>query len=180
MGCIYKVENKINGNIYIGKTIQPFSKRKYQHLWDARNYHGNMIFHKAIRISQLVYFRKRDNDDKTESYKPLRPKSPNRQYWIPDGKTRTAHLLSTVSNRANKNWTEGGSKEGERTEIEIDQKTHLRKLWKETYENSAVFGQFPFCPFCLAELTLSCLFCFVFVFVAHFCWKKCFLNVLKS
>ena len=45
---IYKVENKINGKVYIGKTINNLSDRKYNHFSFSKrgsNYH----FHRAIR-----------------------------------------------------------------------------------------------------------------------------------
>lgn len=45
---IYKVENKINGKIYIGKTIYSLKTRKPCHLSYARN-GRNTYFHKALR-----------------------------------------------------------------------------------------------------------------------------------
>lgn len=45
-GVIYKVENKINGKIYIGQTIH-YKKRKLDHIGEARR-QSNSIFHKAI------------------------------------------------------------------------------------------------------------------------------------
>jgi len=44
---IYKVVNKVNGKIYIGKTTK-FKRRKQQHITDAFN-GCNYVFHKAIR-----------------------------------------------------------------------------------------------------------------------------------
>lgn len=45
---IYKVENKINGKIYIGKTIYSLKTRKPCHLSYARS-GKNTYFHKALR-----------------------------------------------------------------------------------------------------------------------------------
>lgn len=42
---IYKVTNKINGKIYIGKTYN-FEKRKREHLYDINN---NLPFHRALK-----------------------------------------------------------------------------------------------------------------------------------
>jgi group I intron endonuclease len=46
---IYKVENKINGKVYIGKTVLNIEKRKIKHLNDAKNRNTNMRFHIALR-----------------------------------------------------------------------------------------------------------------------------------
>jgi group I intron endonuclease len=45
---IYKVENLINGKVYIGKTIQSLKRRKTEHLSYSRREKGN-IFHRAIK-----------------------------------------------------------------------------------------------------------------------------------
>lgn len=45
---IYKAENKINGMVYIGKTIRTLKYRKYRHLSDSSS-NSNTYFHKAIR-----------------------------------------------------------------------------------------------------------------------------------
>lgn len=36
MGTIYKIENLVNGKVYVGQTIQDFNKRKYAHLYELR------------------------------------------------------------------------------------------------------------------------------------------------
>lgn len=36
MGCVYKVKNKQNGKVYIGKTIYSLSHRQSRHLSDAK------------------------------------------------------------------------------------------------------------------------------------------------
>lgn len=46
---IYKAENKINGNCYIGKTTRNIEIRIKRHLYDARTKSSNSIFHKALR-----------------------------------------------------------------------------------------------------------------------------------
>lgn len=48
-GIIYKVENIINGKVYIGKTTQLLCKRKCHHKDCARTNKYNSYFHKAIR-----------------------------------------------------------------------------------------------------------------------------------
>jgi len=45
---IYKIENLVNGKMYIGKTKRGFSKRFKEHKWDLRgNRHGNPHFQNA-------------------------------------------------------------------------------------------------------------------------------------
>lgn len=36
MGCVYKIENKITGKVYIGSTID-FYRRKHEHFWELMN-----------------------------------------------------------------------------------------------------------------------------------------------
>lgn len=45
---IYKVTNKINGKIYIGKTAQPLYRRKAQHIYDAKK-GCPFLFYNAMR-----------------------------------------------------------------------------------------------------------------------------------
>lgn len=49
MGIIYKSTNKINGRVYIGKTVRDFEHRKAQHKTQALNNRYNSYFHHAIR-----------------------------------------------------------------------------------------------------------------------------------
>jgi group I intron endonuclease len=49
MGVIYKISNRINGKIYIGKTIQPIKNRWCNHLSEIKNHKDNCYFHNAIR-----------------------------------------------------------------------------------------------------------------------------------
>lgn len=50
MGCVYKAVNKINGKIYIGKTIFSLDKRKKEHIFDSGRANGRyqQYFHRAI------------------------------------------------------------------------------------------------------------------------------------
>lgn len=45
---IYKVENKINGKIYIGKTIKSLSRRKTEHYSSSKR-NSSYAFHRALR-----------------------------------------------------------------------------------------------------------------------------------
>lgn len=49
MGIIYKVENVINGKIYIGKTTKTLEKRKQAHINSSKAKRDNYYFHNAIR-----------------------------------------------------------------------------------------------------------------------------------
>lgn len=49
MGYIYKVTNKINNKLYIGKTIKTIEQRWHEHCWQAQNSAGSyFLLHKAI------------------------------------------------------------------------------------------------------------------------------------
>ena len=48
MGFIYKIENKQNQKIYIGKTVNTIRERWTEHLDEARR-GDNSLLHKAIR-----------------------------------------------------------------------------------------------------------------------------------
>lgn len=49
-GIIYKSTNMITNVSYIGKTTQPFNKRKNGHLFDALKCRDKSYFHNAIRL----------------------------------------------------------------------------------------------------------------------------------
>ena len=53
---IYKAENKINGNCYIGKTIKSLNHRRNIHLWDSKN-NSDFYFHRAIRKYGIENFK---------------------------------------------------------------------------------------------------------------------------
>lgn len=46
---IYKVTNKLNQKIYIGKTVQSLSKRRSKHYGDAFKRNSKTNFHRALR-----------------------------------------------------------------------------------------------------------------------------------
>ena len=48
MGFIYKIENKKNGKIYIGKTVNTIKERWLEHIEEAKR-GDNTLLHKAIR-----------------------------------------------------------------------------------------------------------------------------------
>ena len=47
MGYIYKITNKVNGKIYIGKTIKTIEERFKRHIYDSRR--NNSYFYNAIK-----------------------------------------------------------------------------------------------------------------------------------
>lgn len=77
VGYIYKWENKINGKVYIGQTMNRYGykKRWKQHIYDALNKNNNNHFHNAIkkyghdRFNKTVLETiKMDNRDELKSY----------------------------------------------------------------------------------------------------------------
>lgn len=49
MGVIYKVTNTINNKVYIGQTVRDFSRRKTEHINQAKNNHKSCAyFHSAL------------------------------------------------------------------------------------------------------------------------------------
>lgn len=56
-GIIYQFTNKVNGKIYIGKTIYPLNTRKGQHLYEARSCRRPSYFHKALRKYGIKNFK---------------------------------------------------------------------------------------------------------------------------
>ena len=49
MGCVYQAKNKINGMLYIGKTIKNFGQRIREHKCQALTYNSNYYFHNALK-----------------------------------------------------------------------------------------------------------------------------------
>lgn len=48
MGFIYKVTNKINNKVYVGKTCESIEKRFMEHIQEAKTNDKNRPFHKAL------------------------------------------------------------------------------------------------------------------------------------
>lgn len=48
-GFIYKVTNKVNGKIYVGKTSTSIEKRWKNHVWTSKRATTTSILHHAIR-----------------------------------------------------------------------------------------------------------------------------------
>lgn len=76
MGYIYKIQNLINGNVYIGQTVKPVEKRFQQHCNNYdKPYFSQLILYKAFKKYGLDNFsfealEKVDNDklDEREKY----------------------------------------------------------------------------------------------------------------
>lgn len=76
MGYIYKIQNLINGNVYIGQTVKPVEKRFQQHRNNYdKPYFSQLILYKAFKKYGLDNFsfealEKVDNDklDEREKY----------------------------------------------------------------------------------------------------------------
>ena len=50
MGYIYKIQNLINGNVYIGQTVKPVEKRFQQHRNNYdKPYFSQLILYKAFK-----------------------------------------------------------------------------------------------------------------------------------
>lgn len=52
---IYKAENKLNGQVYIGKTVSNLNKRRQDHIYSAGR-SKNTYFHNAIRVYGIDNF----------------------------------------------------------------------------------------------------------------------------
>ena len=48
-GIIYVCINLFDGKRYIGKTLQSFTKRKFEHIYDAMESDSQLFFHRALR-----------------------------------------------------------------------------------------------------------------------------------
>jgi len=75
---IYKVTNKINGFLYIGKTTRSIIKRKIEHERSIKHNNIKMLFHIALKTYGIENF-DWDIIDKATSYKELCDKE---KYWI--------------------------------------------------------------------------------------------------
>lgn len=74
-GIIYKATNKVNGKVYIGKTVQKLNNRKRKHFYCAEKGMKN-IFYNSIRkhgkdnfyFEQIDYAQNREELSEKESY----------------------------------------------------------------------------------------------------------------
>lgn len=65
MGCVYQVRNKINGMLYIGKTIRTLDERKYGHIQYLKRgftYFNNAIKKYGIENFEWVILRESSDD----------------------------------------------------------------------------------------------------------------------
>jgi group I intron endonuclease len=83
---IYKVTNKVNGKIYIGKTVKSLPIRKSQHCYTARSNRSASYFHKAIRKNGQDSF----DWQVLESCKNTDELSKREMYWIKVLKTNVS------------------------------------------------------------------------------------------
>ena len=56
MGIIYKAENLITGEVYIGQTKKPLCEKKRDHVYEAFRRNATNKFHKALREFGLKNF----------------------------------------------------------------------------------------------------------------------------
>lgn len=96
IGYVYKIENKINGKIYIGQTIQPPNIRKSQHLSDLKlKRHGNPYLQHAFdkygqsnfKFQVINWVNSQEELDKQETYfiKKFGSLSRNKGYNLKEG-----------------------------------------------------------------------------------------------
>jgi group I intron endonuclease len=93
---VYKAENKINGKIYIGKTINSFAKRKSGHKYNAFKCSSKYPFHSALRKYGFENFEwsiidTAENEDKLNG---------KEVYWI--------KFYNTTNKKYGYNLTNGG------------------------------------------------------------------------
>lgn len=56
MGIIYKAENLVTGEVYIGQTKKPLCEKKRDHVYEAFKRYATNKFHKALREFGLKNF----------------------------------------------------------------------------------------------------------------------------
>ena len=58
MACIYQIKNLVNGKFYIGSTIRPTYKRRYEHFSELRKgEHCNSHLQKSFNLYKEVNFK---------------------------------------------------------------------------------------------------------------------------
>lgn len=117
---IYKVTNLINNKIYVGKTKNSLTYRKYAHKCESLTRDSNTYFHKAIRKYGWDNF-KWEIIDETEDDNELNEKE---TYWIEELKSNIQKLGYNMSNGG-----EGNALIGERNPMYG--KTHSDKTKKK-------------------------------------------------
>ena len=78
MGSIYKITNKVNGKVYIGKTIVSLEHRMKFHIIYAKNLSSQKYLYKSMRKHGIENFRI-EQIDKCETLSELNEKE---KYWI--------------------------------------------------------------------------------------------------
>lgn len=124
---IYKIENKINNCLYIGKT-KDFNKRWIQHKSDAKLYKDKSLLHQAMRDYGIENFEFSIIEELSlEEY--LEKGSERERYWI--------EYYNAYSNPNNYNETiggEGGSIGWTPSQEWKDKMSENKKEWYKTTE----------------------------------------------
>jgi len=116
MYFIYKIENKVNGKLYVGQTICP-ANRKKQHL--SKTFHGNPALDRAV----IKYGRNSFDFSIVEELETLDQANEKEFYWIRE-------LNSLVPNGYN--LKEGGAAGGPDS-LETRQKKSQSKLGSKNH-----------------------------------------------
>ena len=125
-GVIYKIENLVNGKVYIGQTIKSFKSRKYTHIYELRNNKKrNKKFQNAwnkygennFKFSIIGYFPNCELDEK-EIYYIKKYNSFRNGYNMTTGgnqvmhsKNHTLNTRKKMSKISKKNWENESFKE---------------------------------------------------------------------
>jgi len=97
---IYKITNKINNKVYIGKTKRSVRRRWYEHCYNAMNNYGkykNSLLYKAIRKYGVQNFTIEIIEENIESEEKANERE---RYWI--------KKFNSNDERYGYNWTAGG------------------------------------------------------------------------
>lgn len=96
-GIIYVIENKINGNRYVGQTVMPLNKRWLAHIQESKTFSDRPLY-RAINKYGLDNFNIRILDETTED------KLNEREiYWIEYFDTYSNGYNTTTGEESNKN-----------------------------------------------------------------------------